>query len=282
MSEPRKRYPSDVTNEEWAFVAPYLTLMRQDAPQREHPLRDVFDALRWLVKTGAHWRYLPHDFPPWELVYAYFRKWGKDGTWEALVRRLRQGVRQQAGREATPSMACIDSQSVKGTECGGAHGIDGHKRINGVKRHILVDTMGLLLAVVVTAASVTDAAAAQAVFRRAQAVGLPRLEKVLGDHVYGYEGLPQWTEDNWGVRLEITGKKEGERGFKVIKWRWVVERTFAWLGRYRRNSRDYEKLPETSESMLKISSIQLLIQRLKPKEDSFVFHYPKTQETSAK
>ena len=133
-------------------------------------------------------------------------KWGKDGTWDKVQRVLREGVRQTAGREAIPSLACVDSQSVKGTECGGDHGIDGHKKINGVKRHILVDTMGLLLAVVVTAASVTDAKAAREVFQRATAEGLPRLAKALGDHVYGNEGLPEWTADNTTFRLEITVK----------------------------------------------------------------------------
>jgi putative transposase len=250
---------------------------------REVNIRDVVDAIFYVNRTGVQWRYLPHDFPRWDVVYAYFRKWGKDGTWDKVQRVLREGVRQAAGREATPSMGCVDSQSVKGTECGGDHGIDGHKKINGVKRHILVDTMGLMLAVFVTAASVTDAKAAREVFQRATAEGLPRLVKVLGDHVYGNEGLPEWTAENTTFRLEITVKdptpqEPGKKKFKVIKWRWVVERTFAWLGRYRRNSRDYEKLPQTSESMLKISGIQLMLRRLKPKKDHFVFHYPKNPE----
>ena len=188
-----------------------------------------------------------------------------------------------AGREATPSLGCVDSQSVKGTECGGNHGIDGHKKVNGVKRHILVDTMGLLLTVFVTAASVTDAQAAHLVFARATAEEFPRLVKVLGDHVYGNEGLPEWTAANTPFHLQITVQEptvaKGEkRKFKVIKWRWVVERTFAWLGRYRRNSRDYEKLPQTSESMLRISSIQLMLRRLAPKENGFVFNYPKPRK----
>ena len=215
-------------------------------------------------------------------VTPYFRKWGREGTWERVLQLLREGVRVQAGREPTPSMACVDSQSVKGTECGGEHGIDGNKKINGVKRHILVDTMGLLLAVVVTSASLSDAKAARVVFERAQQEGFPRLVKVLGDHVYGYEGLPEWTAANTKFRLEITGKKAGEKGFKVIKWRWVVERTHAWLGRYRRNSRDYEMLPQTSESMLKISSIQLMLQRLRPKETVFTFNYRKNLKKTAK
>jgi putative transposase len=275
----RKAYPSDLTDAQWELVAHLYGEAATGRP-REVDIRDVVDACFYVNRTGVQWRYLPHDFPRWDLVYAYFRKWGNDGTWDQLLRLLREGVRQQAGREATPSMACVDSQSVKGTECGGTHGVDAHKKINGVKRHILVDTMGLLLAVVVTAASVTDAKAARELLP--QAAGLPRLVKVLGDHVYGYEGLPEWIAAQTRFRLEITGKKEGERGFKVIKWRWVVERTFAWLGRYRRNSRDYEKLPETSASMLKISSIQLMLRRMKPQDNSFVFHYPKTTTISAK
>ena len=281
----RQPYPSDMTDAQWELLADLFPEAKTGRP-REVSIPDVVDAIFYVNRTGVQWRYLPHDYPRWDVVYSYFRKWGKDGTWDKVQRVLREGVRQTAGREATPSLACVDSQSVKGTECGGDHGIDGHKKINGVKRHILVDTMGLLLAVVVTAASVTDAKAAREVFQRATAEGLPRLAKVLGDHVYGNEGLPEWTADNTTFRLEITVKdptpqEPGKKKFKVIKWRWVVERTFAWLGRYRRNSRDYEKLSQTSESMLIISGIQLMLRRLKPRGDAFVFHYPKNQENKA-
>jgi len=281
----RQPYPSDLTDAQWELLADLFPEAKTGRP-REVSIPDVVDAIFYVNRTGVQWRYLPHDYPRWDVVYSYFRKWGKDGTWDKVQRVLREGVRQTAGREATPSLACVDSQSVKGTECGGDHGIDGHKKINGVKRHILVDTMGLLLAVVVTAASVTDAKAAREVFQRATAEGLPRLAKVLGDHVYGNEGLPEWTADNTTFRLEITVKdptpqEPGKKKFKVIKWRWVVERTFAWLGRYRRNSRDYEKLSQTSESMLMISGIQLMLRRLKPRGDAFVFHYPKNQENKA-
>jgi putative transposase len=282
----RQPYPSDMTDAQWELLADLFPEAKTGRP-REVSIPDVVDAIFYVNRTGVQWRYLPHDYPRWDVVYSYFRKWGKDGTWDKVQRVLREGVRQTAGREATPSLACVDSQSVKGTECGGDHGIDGHKKINGVKRHILVDTMGLLLAVVVTAASVTDAKAAREVFQRATAEGLPRLAKVLGDHVYGNEGLPEWTADNTTFRLEITVKdptpqEPGKKKFKVIKWRWVVERTFAWLGRYRRNSRDYEKLSQTSESMIMISGIQLMLRRLKPRGDAFVFHYPKNQENKAK
>lgn len=281
----RQPYPSDMTDAQWELLADLFPEAKTGRP-REVSIPDVVDAIFYVNRTGVQWRYLPHDYPRWDVVYSYFRKWGKDGTWDKVQRVLREGVRQTAGREAIPSLACVDSQSVKGTECGGDHGIDGHKKINGVKRHILVDTMGLLLAVVVTAASVTDAKAAREVFQRATAEGLPRLAKVLGDHVYGNEGLPEWTADNTTFRLEITvqdptPQEPGKKKFKVIKWRWVVERTFAWLGRYRRNSRDYEKLSQTSESMLMISGIQLMLRRLKPRGDAFVFHYPKNQENKA-
>ena len=281
----RQPYPSDMTDAQWELLADLFPEAKTGRP-REVSIPDVVDAIFYVNRTGVQWRYLPHDYPRWDVVYSYFRKWGKDGTWDKVQRVLREGVRQTAGREATPSLACVDSQSVKGTESGGDHGIDGHKKINGVKRHILVDTMGLLLAVVVTAASVTDAKAAREVFQRATAEGLPRLAKVLGDHVYGNEGLPEWTADNTTFRLEITVKdptpqEPGKKKFQVIKWRWVVERTFAWLGRYRRNSRDYEKPSHTSESMIMISGIQLMLRRLKPRGDAFVFHYPKNQENKA-
>lgn len=279
----RQPYPSDLSDRQWELVMDHFAEAETGRP-REVDIRAVVDAIFYVNRTGVQWRYLPHDFPRWDVVYSYFRKWGVDGTWDQMQRLLRQGVRQAATREATPSMACVDSQSVKGTECGGEHGIDGHKKVNGVKRHILVDTMGLLLAVFVTAASVTDAQAAREVFRRVRGENLPRLVKVLGDHVYGYEKLPEWVVLNTEFILGITGKKStqqrgGKKEFKVVKWRWVVERTFAWLGRYRRNSRDYEKLPQTSESMLKISGIQLMLRRLAPKNGGFVFHYPKPSKT---
>lgn len=268
----RKAYPSDLTDAQWELLVDLFPAAPTGRP-REVDIREVVNAIFYINRTGVQWRFLPHDFPEWEKVYSYFRNWGKDGTWDEVQRVLREGVRKQAGRKATPSMASTDSQSVKGTECGGEHGIDGNKKINGVKRHILVDTMGLILVVFVTAASVSDAKAAREVFQRAQAAGFPRLQKVLGDLVYGNEGLPDWTAANCKFRLETKGKNPGEKGFKVLKWRWVVERTFAWLGRYRRNSRDYEKLPQTSESMLKVSGIQLMLRRLIPKNTPVVFNY---------
>jgi putative transposase len=279
----RQPYPSDLSDHQWELITDLFPEAETGRP-REVDIRAVVDAIFYVNRTGVQWRYLPHDFPRWDVVYSYFRKWGADGTWDQMQRLLREGVGQAAARQATPSMGCVDSQSVKGTECGGEHGIDGHKKINGVKRHILVDTMGLLLAVLVTAASVTDAQAAREVFRRARGENLPRLVKVLGDHVYGYEKLPEWTVLNTEFIVEVTGKnsiqqREGKKEFKAVKWRWVVERTFAWLGRYRRHSRDYEKLPQTSESMLKISGIQLMLRRLAPKDSGFVFHYPKPSKT---
>lgn len=276
----RQAYPSDLTDARWELVEALFPAADTGRPRRVN-LRDVIDAIFYLNRTGCQWRYLPHDFPRWDLVYAYFRKWSQDGTWDEILRLVREGVRQQAGKEPTPSLGCVDSQSVKGTECGGTHGIDGNKKINGVKRHVLVDTVGLILTVVVTAASVTDAAAAREVFRRATAAEFPRLEKVLGDHAYGHEGLPEWTKENTPFCLEIAGKEAGEKGFKVIKWRWASERTFAWLGRYRRQSRDYEKLPRSSESMLKISGIHMMLRRLKPTNTSFIFTYRKTQKNKA-
>lgn len=155
----RQPYPSDLSDSQWELLADFFPQANTGRP-REVDIRTVVDAIFYVNRTGVQWRYLPHDFPRWDVVYSYFRKWGKDGTWDNIQRQIREAVRQGADRDATPSLACVDSQSVKGTECGGDHGIDGHKKINGVKRHILVDTMGLLLAVFVTAASVTDAQAA--------------------------------------------------------------------------------------------------------------------------
>jgi transposase len=261
MSEPRKRYPSDVTDEEWAFVAPYLTLMRPDAPQREHPLRDVFDALRWLVKTGAHWRYLPHDFPPWPAVYQQARRWLAAGAFERMAHDLRMILRLADGREAHPTATILDSRTLQPTpESGGRAGYDGHKRRKGSKVHAAVDTLGHLLALKVTAADEQD---------RAQVDELVEaVQEATGAHVavafvdQGYTGAdPAGAAAGHGVRLEVVKHAAAKRGFVLLPRRWVVERTFAWAARFRRLARDYERLAATLAGWHWVAFIVLALRR---------------------
>jgi len=262
--ETRKPYPTDVSDEEWAFVAPYLTLMTPDAPQREHPLREVFNALRWLVRSGAPWRLIPHDFPPWHAVYDQTHRWINAGAFEAIVHDLRALVRLAQGRHAEPSAVVLDARTLQSTpESGSRAGYDGHKRKKGSKTHIAVDTLGNLLAMVVTPANEQE---------RAQVAELAEaVQEVTGDHVelayvdQGYTGEETAVAARaHGMELEVIRLPEAKRGFVLLPRRWVVDRSFAWAARFRRLAKDYERLPETLIGLHFVAFVCLLLQKAAP------------------
>lgn len=241
----RKAYPSDVSDDEWAFVAPYLTLVREDAPQRKYELREMFNGLRWIVRAGASWRMLPHDLPPWALVYQQTQRWIAAGSFEALVHDLREILRLAAGRNPAPSAVILDSRTLQSTpESGGRAGYDGAKKRKGSKVHLAVDTLGHLLALVVTPANEQDRAQ---VAELAEAVQDATGETVALAFVdQGYTGeQPAADAEAHGIRLEVVKHTEAKRGFVLLPRRWVVERSFGWMARFRRLARDYERLPET-------------------------------------
>lgn len=277
----RKPYPSDVTDEQWALLGPLLPPARPGGRPREVDIREVVNALFYRNRNGCTWRALPHDFPPWKTVYNYFQGWQWDGTWELLLATLREQVRLAAGRPPTPRIAVVDSQSAKGTEAGGARGYDGAKKVTGRKRHIAVDTLGLLLAVVVTAASVADAVGARAVLKCLRQRAFPRLEVVRADSAYGKYGLPAWVSRYKHFVLELVRRAAGMVGWVLLPKRWVVERTLAWLGRYRIHSKEYERLTASSETQVRISMIHLMLRRLKPEPVKNRFRYKRKRRKRA-
>jgi transposase len=273
MNTKRKPYPSDVSDDEWGFVLPYLTLMRLDAPQRDHDLRAVFNALRWIVRAGAEWRMLPHDFPPWEAVFQQSQRWLKSGAFAAIVHggplgSMRILLRLAAGHTAEPTATILDSRTLQSSaESGARASYDGAKRKRGSKVHLAVDTLGHLLALHVTPANAQD---------RAQVATLAAaVQAETGEHVtlayvdQGYTGdQPIADAEAHGIALEVVKLPDAKHGFVLLPRRWVVERSFAWMSRFRRLVRDYERLPETLVGLHLVAVTSLMLQQAFPLPDS--------------
>jgi putative transposase len=261
----RKPSPTDLTDAQWQIVQPLLPSAKPGGRPRTVDMREVLNTIFYQNRSGCQWDMLPHDLLSKSTVYDYFSQWRDDGTWQKLLDALREAVRQQAGRNPAPSAGSIDTQTVKGTEVGGERGYDGHKKVNGRKRHIIVDTLGLLLAVMVTAAAADDGTAAPHVLAQLDAHTHPRLKTLWADQKYNNRTLDGWlAQQGAGYRIEVVERPLGVKGFVLLHWRWVVERTFAWLGRYRRNSKAYERLTTSSEATVKVSMIHLMLRRLRP------------------
>jgi len=258
----RKPYPSDVTDDEWEFVAPYLTLMREDAPQREYDLREVFNALRWLVRSGSPWRYLANDLPPWEVVYQQTQRWIKSSVFQCMVDDLRVILRLAEKRTPHPSAAVLDSRTLQSTpESGQRAGYDGAKRKKGSKIHMAVDTLGHLLALHVTPATDQDRGEVGQLTEELQEACCESVKLAFVDQGYTGENASEAAAEN-GIELEVVKLNEPKRGFVLLPRRWVVERSFAWLARFRRLAKDYERLPTTLAGLHFIAFACIMLNRV--------------------
>jgi putative transposase len=266
-------YPSDVTHEQWALIEPLLPPAPTGGRPRTTYMRDVVDAIFYILRTGCQWRYLPKDFPPKSTVWRYFKQWCDDGTLERIHDVLRGKVRTAAKPYSPRTTGSVDSQSVDTTSGGEARGRDNAKNVDGRKRHIVIDSMGLLLAVLVTAANVDDAQAAQTLFVRLEGQPTSKIRRIFADNKYHNFALYEWVEGHTNWKLSIIRRPEGQRGWVRLPIRWTVERTFAWLGKCRRLSKDRERTVKSSEAFVRLGMIHLMLNRLKPKTQEPEFHY---------
>lgn len=259
MTQPRRVYPSDVTDDEWAFSAPYLMLMREDARQRDYPLRELFDGVRYVVRTGCQWRYLPHDFPPWTAVYQQARRWWAARCFETMAHDLREMLRVVAGRLPDPTAAILDSRTLSSTpESGARAGYDGYKRRKGSKVHIAVDTLGHLLALRVTAANEQDRAQVAHLAQATQAATDQNVEIAYVDQGYTGDAAADAAQQH-AIQLLVVKLPQAKRGFVLLPRRWVVERSFGWFSRCRRLARDHERLARSLEGMHWLACLGLLL-----------------------